>query len=165
VIHCLIRHGGADVVDRLVRDACADLRKTCFLFGEKLVYLRRAGVPADTIPFERWAELSRLLTEKPLLWEAWELIVRTMSLTPAGKVSDLVAEQGLGIEPSGWRVRIPDIVEPAQARAYSKDRDRIFRLALGDAMNTLRGKVPASEVSAELRRASEGKEQFPCRTK
>jgi glutamyl-tRNA(Gln) amidotransferase subunit E len=155
VIHYLIRRGGADMVDRLVREAGADLKKTCFLFGEKLVYLRRAGVPVDAIPFERWAELSRLLTEIPLLREAWELIVRRVALTPAGSVSDVVAGQGLGLEPSGWRTRIPEIVERAESRAYSSDRDRIFRIALGDAMDALRGRVPAAEVSAELRRALE----------
>ena len=155
VIHYLIRRGGADMVDRLVRETGADLKKTCFLFGEKLVYLRRAGVPVDAIPFERWAELSRLLTEIPLLREAWELIVRRVAATPAGSVSDVVAGQGLGLEPSGWRTRIPGIVERAESRAYSSDRDRILRIALGDAMGALRGRVPAAEVGAELRRALE----------
>jgi len=155
VIHYLIRRGGADMVDRLVRETGADLKKTCFLFGEKLVYLRRAGVPVDAIPFERWAELSRLLTDIPLLREAWELIVRRVAATPAGSVSDVVAGQGLGLEPSGWRARIPEIVERAESRAYSSDRDRIFRIALGDAMGALRGRVPAAEVGAELRRALE----------
>ncbi len=165
VIHYLILRGGADAVDRLVLDAGADLRKTCFLFGEKLVYLRRAGVPVDNIPFELWAELSRLLTEKPLLWDAWELIIRSLASAPARSASDVVAGQGLGLEPSGWRARIPDIIERAEARAYSSDRGRVFRIALGDAMGMLRGKVAAVEVSAELRRAPEGKEQTPCRTK
>ena len=165
VIHYLIRRGGADMVDRLVCEAGADLRKTCFLFGEKLVYLRRAGVPVDNIPFERWAELSRLLTEKPLLWDAWELIIRSLASAPARSASDVVAGQGLGLEPSGWRARIPDIIGRAEARAYSRHRDRVFRIALGDAMEILRGRVPAIAVSAELRRALEGKEQVPCRTK
>ena len=155
MIHYLIRRGGADMVDRLVREAGADLKMTSFLFGEKLVYLRRAGVPVDAIPFERWAELSRLLTEIPLLREAWELIVRRVASTPAGSVSDVVAGQGLGLEPSGWRARVPEIVERAESRAYSSDRDRIFRIALGDAMGALRGRVPAAEVGAELRRALE----------
>ena len=164
VIHFLIRRGGADAVDRLVREARADLRKTCFLFGEKLIYLRRAGVAVDSIPFERWAELSRLLRETPVLWEAWELIVRSMASAPDRNVADFVAGQRLGLEPFDWRMRIPDLIEQAEARAYSRDRGRVFRIALGDAMNTLRGRVPAEEVSAELRRALEGKEQVPCRT-
>jgi glutamyl-tRNA(Gln) amidotransferase subunit E len=164
VIHFLIRRGGADAVDRLVRDAGADLRKTSFLFGEKLVYLRRAGVPVDAIPFERWAELSRLLREEPVLWEAWESIVRSVASAPGRNVADFVTARSFGREPSGWRMQIPEIIERAEARAYSRDRGRVFRIALGDAMDALRGKVPAAVVGAELRRTLEGKEQVPCRT-
>jgi glutamyl-tRNA(Gln) amidotransferase subunit E len=164
IIHFLIRRGGADTVDRLVRDAGADLRKTSFLFGEKLVYLRRVGVPVDAIPFERWAELIRLLREMPVLWEAWEGIVRSVAAAPGGYVADLATARSLGLEPPDWRAHIPEIIERAVARAYSHDRGRVLRVALGDAMDGLRGKVPAAEVSNELRRALEGKERIPCRT-
>jgi glutamyl-tRNA(Gln) amidotransferase subunit E len=164
IIHFLIRRGGADTVDRLVRDAGADLRKTSFLFGEKLVYLRRVGVPVDAIPFERWAELIRLLREMPVLWEAWEGIVRSVAAAPGGYVADLATARSLGLEPPDWRAHIPEIIERAEARAYSHDRGRVLRVALGDAMDGLRGKVPAAEVSNELRRALEGKERIPCRT-
>jgi glutamyl-tRNA(Gln) amidotransferase subunit E len=164
VIHFLIRRGGADAVDRLVREAGADLRKTCLLFGEKLVYLRRAGLAVDSIPFERWAELSRQVLERPVLWEAWELIVRGMASAPDRRVADLVAGQNLGSEPSGWRDNIAEVLEQAKVRAYTDDRGRIFRVAIGDAMNSLRGRVPAAEVRAALVRALGEQEQIPCRT-
>ena len=50
-IHYLIRRGGAPRVDRLVAEAGADLRRACFLFGERLVHLKRAGVETKEIPF------------------------------------------------------------------------------------------------------------------
>ncbi len=122
---------------------------------------REAGLPAARRSAGRRHPVRALggivpsLDGIPLLREAWELIVRRVAATPAGSVSDVVAGQGLGLEPSGWRARIPEIVERAESRAYSSDRDRIFRIALGDAMGALRGRVPAAEVGAELRRALE----------
>jgi glutamyl-tRNA(Gln) amidotransferase subunit E len=164
VIHFLIRRGGADTVDQLVREAGADLRKTCLLFGEKLVHLRRAGLAVDSIPLGRWAELSRELSIRPVLWEAWDLIVRGMASAPDRRVADVVAGQHLGSEPSGWRDSIPEVLEQAKVRAYADDRGRIFRVAIGDAMNRLRGRVPAAEVRAALLRALGEQEQIPCRT-
>ncbi len=65
-------------MDRLVAEANADLRRACFLFGEKLVHLKRSGLDTKSIPFERWAELFRLTAERPVLWQAWEAIVRAI---------------------------------------------------------------------------------------
>jgi hypothetical protein len=108
--------------------------------------------------------LIRLLREMPVLWEAWEGIVRSVAAAPGGYVADLATARSLGLEPPDWRAHIPEIIERAVARAYSHDRGRVLRVALGDAMDGLRGKVPAAEVSNELRRALEGKERIPCRT-
>ncbi len=156
-IHFLIRRGGADSVDRLVGEAGADLRRACFLFGEKLVYLKRKGVDTGAIPFERWAELFRVAHSKSVLWESWETIVRAMAATPGMKLADLLAGTGLGAEPPGWREEIKRAIEHATARAYTHDPGRIFRLAMTGAMACLRGKVPATDVAAALQAAMGGR--------
>jgi len=88
--------GGAAMVDRLAAKAGADLRRACFLFGEKLVYLKRAGVGADDMPFERWQEFFQLAKSQAVLWQAWEQIARAMVLQPDRTVSDIVLDAGLG---------------------------------------------------------------------
>ena len=141
------------MVDRLVAEAGADLRRACFLFGERLVYLRRAGVETSGIPFERWAELFRLGAASPVLWQAWEAIVRAMAADPARSVAEIVSGMGLGEEPPGWRGKIPDILDSARLVVTSDDPGRVLRVAMTRAMSLLRGKAPATEVDAALRSA------------
>ena len=141
------------MVDRLVAEAGADLRRACFLFGEKMVYLRRAGVETKGIPFERWAEMFRLGEGRPVLWQAWEAIVRAMAAQSGRNLAEVVAEMGLGEPPPGWRERIRTAIDAAAAVALTDDPGRIFRVALTRAMSLLRGKVPATEVVAALHSA------------
>ncbi len=148
VIHFLIRRGGASTVDRLVREAGADLKRACYLFGERLVYLRRAGVQVDAIPFERWVEWFRATRERPVLWQAWESVVRTLAAHAGSTVDSVIARQGLDGAPLGWRETIPAVVASARARAYSTDPRRVLRIAVGDAMAALRGRIEAREVAA-----------------
>ena len=149
VSHYLIRRGGATLVDRLATGG-ADLRRACFLIGEKLVALRRAGVPVDGIPFERWAELFRLAGEMPVLWEAWDRIVRAIAAAPERPVADTVAENSLGIVPAGWQRAVTRALDAASATAIRGEPGRVARLALGLAMDELRGTIPAVEVAAAL---------------
>ncbi len=86
--HFLIRRGGAALVDRLVEETGAPVRDVAFLFGEKLKGLRRASVPVDAIPEERWAELLRAFVATPVLKQAWEPVVladRRRALAPRGR--------------------------------------------------------------------------------
>jgi glutamyl-tRNA(Gln) amidotransferase subunit E len=150
-IHYLIRRGGATLVDRVVADAGADLKQACFLFGEKLVYLRRAGMDTAKIPFSSWADFFRLVGARPVLWQAWEAIVRALAAEPGKSVAAIVSETGLDKEPEDWRERVPEFVAAAKAKAYTGDAERISRLAVGKAMASLRGKVPAVDVVSAVR--------------
>ena len=134
-----------------MEEADADLRQACFLFGEKLVYLRRAGVNTAPISAERWVEFFRVAGQNPVLRQAWDLIVRAMAAAPGKAVSSLVTEAGLGVKPDDWRARVQGVVSAAASRAYSPEPERIFRLAVGGAMAFLRGRVPAAEVIAQVR--------------
>ncbi len=149
VSHYLIRRGGANLVDRLAA-AGADLRRACFLVGERMVALRRAGVSVDAVPSERGLELFRVAGERPVLWEAWERIVRALAADPGRTVAAIAAEGGLGAEPEDWRETAARAVAAA-LEAPGRDRPgRIARLALGLAMRELRGKVPAVKVAVAL---------------
>ncbi len=149
-IHYLIRRGGANLVDLVVREAGADLRWTCFLFGERVKALRRAGVEVETITRERWLELFRAFAARPVLREAWEPLVRALAAVPERAVAAVLAELGLGVAPEGWRGELPQVVGSARAAARSREDGNLLRLCLGVVMPPLRGRVGVAEVTAAL---------------
>ena len=149
-VHYLIRRGGATLVDRVVAEAGADLRRACFFFGERLKGLARAGVPVRAVGAERWVEWFRLAGERPVLWEAWAKVVRRMAAAPGRPVAELVAEERLGAAPATWRDALPALRASAVAVAYDEDAGRLGRHLLGLALRELRGRVSAAEVAAAV---------------
>ncbi len=154
VAHYLVRRGGAALVDRVVKEAGADLRLAAFFFGERLKGLRRAGVAVDAIPADAWVELFHALAVRPARREAWEILVRRMAARPGESVAGLLGELGLDHEPPGWRAMLPRWVEAAEREAYDRDPGRILRHATGQVMDTLRGRVPAGLVVEAVRSAA-----------
>jgi len=162
-IRYLIRRGGARLVDRVVAEAGASLRRACFLFGERLKGLARRGVAVERIPGERWSELFRLAQARPVLWEAWEAIVRGMADAPETEVETLVDEGGFGAPPARWRSDVGATVARAAADAYDGDPQRIARFSTGRMMALLRGKVPAAEVITAVRDEIEANHRYTAR--
>jgi len=152
--HFLIRRGGAVVVDRLAKETGASVRDVAFLFGEKLKGLRRASVPVNAVPEERWRELLRAFVAIPVLKQAWELAVLAICESPGRPVADLLAERGFGTEPPAWRAGVPAALAAAREKAYRKDDAALVsKLALATLMPGLLGRVPASAVSEEVSKA------------
>ena len=151
-IHYLIRRGGARLVDRVVSEAGADLRRACFFFGERLKGLRRNGVPVHAVPEDRWVEFFRLVAERPVLSENWGRIVRRMAAAPGVGAAAAVAAEGLGSPPAGWRESVPVQWHVAAAESYDGDRERVARFLLGRLLATLRGRVPVVDVLAAVER-------------
>ena len=138
-------------MDQMVAHTGTSLRQACFFFGAKLVYLHRAGIDTGDLPIERWIELFKRFDEQPVLWQAWEPIVRFLAAEPHRTVSSILEESDWGVEPKNWRERLDDLVAAAASQAFSRDPERLLRLAAGKAMKPLRGRVPAAEVIAELK--------------
>jgi glutamyl-tRNA(Gln) amidotransferase subunit E len=146
-IHFLIRRGGARQVDLVVSECDADLKRACFLFGEELKGLRRAGVPLDEITDKAWCDLFRLCAEKPVIWEARHRLIERMARHPQSLVAELATDDGLGVEPDDWRQTLksdldqsPPHLEPAARR----------RALMGKTMYRYRGQVLASAALASL---------------
>jgi glutamyl-tRNA(Gln) amidotransferase subunit E len=152
-IHYLIRRGGARLVDLVVAEAGADLRRAGFFFGERLKGLRRNRVPVQRVPAERWVEFFRVVAERPVLWENWQRIVRRLAAAPETPVAEVVAAEGLGVAPAGWRETVPAQWRNAAAEACDDNRERVARLCLGRLLLDLRGKVAVREVASVVERA------------
>lgn len=153
--HYLIRRAGANLVDRVVAECGADLRSACFLFGEKLVGLRRAGVAVGRISPERWCEFFLAVAERPALSEAWEALTRQMAASPDNSLDQIIRSLGLHEPPGEWRDTLKRHVAAAAKAAHRRDPALVDRLAMGRVMPGLRGKVPAREVAGALRREME----------
>jgi glutamyl-tRNA(Gln) amidotransferase subunit E len=154
--HFLIRRGGAVLVDRVVAECGADVRHACFLFGERLVGLRRAGIAVDRISAERWCEFFRAVASRPVLFEAREVVIRRMAEAPGDNLEHILAKHGLNGDPGDWRATLMQRVAEAAQVAYRKDPGLVSRLAMGRLMSGLLGKVPAREVAAALDHHMEG---------
>jgi len=151
----LIRRNGAALVDLVVGSCGADLRAACFFFGERLKGIRRAGVAVDAITPERWCEFFRAVPARPQLVQAWEQIVRKMAESPGTPVDEILTRDRLGAAPARWKDLLVGNLSASIRDAYDRDPERLERLAMGRCMRELRGRVPASEVAAALRKEME----------
>ena len=153
--HFLIRRGGAALVDRVVKDCCADLRQACFFFGERLVGMRRAGIGVDWIPAERWCEFFRTIVQRPVLFEARDVLVRRMAENPDETVAQILEKHDFHEDPGDWRAQLIQSISEAAQAAYKRDSGLVRRLAMGRLMMGLLGKVPARQVAAALQNQME----------
>ncbi len=151
--HFLVRRGGADFVDRVVRDGGAELRLACFWFGERVKGLARKGVPVERVSLEAWCELFRAISERPVLAEAMLELARRMAAAPDAPLTRHLAAGGFQDQPAGWRDALPAQVQAASTRAYDREPGRVFRYVLREVMPALRGRVPGAAVASAVRDA------------
>jgi len=147
VIHYLIRRGGARLVDLVVEECAADLRRACFFFGERAKGLRREGVPVDTVPDAGWCDLFQLFSRYPATWHAWRDLVDWLAANPTADLQTETEVAGFGHPPEDWQDTVADL---AGDTAPIGDDKRLGhqRYVMGLAMDELRGRVPASDVEA-----------------
>jgi len=130
-IHFLIRRGDAAIVDEVVNMCGADLRQTCFFFGEWLKGMRRDGVAV-------------------VLWEARKQLVSLIAEAPEKPIERIVQETGLKEEPSEWEKLVNKIVDNNQLGPNNRSYEKQFRFYMGQIMSELRGRVPAGSVITVL---------------
>jgi glutamyl-tRNA(Gln) amidotransferase subunit E len=152
LIHYLIRRGGARLVDLVVAECIADLRRACFFFGERLKGLRRDGLAVDHVSDAAWRDFFLLCGVRPVIWEAWRDLVEWLVTHPGGDIFEEAALAGFGIEAENWRSRVIEIMETANPDHPVDGREQIFRFFMGRVMDEFRGRIPATEVAAEIRK-------------
>jgi Glu-tRNA(Gln) amidotransferase subunit E-like FAD-binding protein len=152
LIHYLIRRGGARVVDLVVEQCGADLRRACFFFGERIKSLHRQGLAVEAVPDRGWRELFDLLTHHPVLWQAWRDLTEWLVENPTDDLRTAAAAAGFGEPPDGWQEDASTLLD-REPPDHATDPDGRFRFLMGRVMDDLRGRVPASEVEVVVRDA------------
>jgi glutamyl-tRNA(Gln) amidotransferase subunit E len=153
--HYLIRRGGAGLVDRVVTECGADLRQACFVFGERWVGWRRAGIPVGQILSPTWCEFFRAIANRPVLFEARDFLVRKMAEAPGERLEPILERYGFNGDPGDWQATLLQKVAEAAQAAFRKDPELVRRLAMGRLMSGILGKVPARVVAEALQRQME----------
>ena len=148
VIHFLIRRGGARLVDLVVTECSADLRRACFFFGERVKGLRRAGLSVDTISDEGWCDLFHLFGRHPMAWEAWRDLVAWLAAGHGEGFLTDVQVAGFGYPPEGWSDTVKSLAEQGLRTCSGGNHESTVRCLMGRAMDELRGRVPAAEVES-----------------
>jgi glutamyl-tRNA(Gln) amidotransferase subunit E len=149
-VHFLVRRGAAAFVETVVRETGADLRRAGFFFGERMKGLRRRGVAVDRISPERWVELFRAFAERPVLYDAWQVLVREVAAQPDSPVAAALERAGLDETIQDWTDRMAQRLARSAVAYYGGDAERWRRFALGRALEDLRGRVPVGEVRSAL---------------
>ncbi len=151
----LIRHGGALLVDRVVRETGANTRFACIFFAERLKGLRREGFPVDGMAPTAWVELFRLFANMPVSREAWRLLVTALAMNPGRTLPEIVRELGIGEPPAGWQQELIELARTARPDHPDGTADQLRRYLMGRAMESLRGRVPARTVAEVIAREME----------
>ena len=151
VIHYLIRRGGARLVDLVVTESGADLRRACFFVGERLKGLSRDGLAVDHVPDRTWCDLFALGEVRPVIWEAWRDLVEWIVEHPESDVFEDAALAGIGIEPKDWRQTVAAAAASPAPGSDPEDREQRLRFLMGRLMDELRGRVEGARVADEVR--------------
>jgi glutamyl-tRNA(Gln) amidotransferase subunit E len=149
-VRFLIRRGGADLVDLVVRRVSADPRRACLLFGEQLKGLGRQGLAVQRIDPERWVELFAATRERPVLWEAWREIATGLARDPAATLPGVLQELGLNQPADGWERLLDQALDGPGLDSRAKDVAQALRFHMGRIMPRLRGRVPGRQVGEAL---------------
>jgi hypothetical protein len=134
--------GGAHLVDLVVREAGADLRQAAFFFGEKIKGLRRKGVDVDAIGEDRWIEFFRAAGQKAPLFDNWDVIVRALAEDPESRID-------LSPAPSNWAQSVTSMKNGFREQKRHAPEKKL-RFALGQALETLRGRIAVEDVQRAL---------------
>jgi glutamyl-tRNA(Gln) amidotransferase subunit E len=151
-IHYLIRRDAAALVDLVTGGSEGNgdplpLRRACIFFGERMKGWRRSGIAVDAVPAVRWCELFEILERQPVLWDAIAVIVRRVADAPEQNVGDAIANLDFGAPDATWRDEVVTAVQERRGEYHGLTEAARRRWHLGQALRTLRGRVPVADVA------------------
>jgi glutamyl-tRNA(Gln) amidotransferase subunit E len=156
-VRFLIRRGGADLVDLVIRRVSAEPRRACLFFGEQLKGLGRLGLAVQRVDAERWVELFAAARVRPVLWEAWREIAAGLARDLAATVPAVLTELGLDQPADGWELLLDQALAGPGPDSPAGSVAQSLRFHMGRVMPRLRGKVPGRQVGEALLRRLEAR--------
>jgi glutamyl-tRNA(Gln) amidotransferase subunit E len=148
----LIRRGGVEIVDAVVRSTGVDGLLAAIEIGQRAKALHRKGIPVERLGAAEWVEVFDLFTDGRIPREAIQPVAGHMAQNPGTTAAAAMADLGFGIQPREvWSDQLSGLsMEDYRIDLGDSDGKRLRFLA-GRAMRQLLGKAPAKEVAEYLK--------------
>lgn len=147
-VRYLVRRGGADIVDAVVKHTGVDGRLAAIQVGQRAKALRRAGVPIDRLGADEWVQVFELVAQGRIPVETIPAVATRMAVDGLDAGAATAAEGIALLGRESWQPRVHELAERALAGLDGEARARTARRVTGEAVAGLRGKAPAKDVAA-----------------
>ena len=146
----LIRRGGAEIVDEVVRATGVDGLLVAMQVGQRARALNRAGIPIQRLGAAEWVQVFELYATGRVPREVIPVVTTRMA-TDGLTAEAAAAAAGIApVAPEAWHREVDRIASERHEGPRDADRARELRLLAGRAMGRLMGRAPAKEVVAYL---------------
>jgi glutamyl-tRNA(Gln) amidotransferase subunit E len=147
----LIRRGGAEILDAVVRQTGVDGLTAAIVIGQRTRALKRAGLPIDRLGAAEWVQVFNLVTAGRIPLDAVPVVATRMAKDGLQADAACAAEGIALLGREAWQ-RVADGVtlDGYVPRKNDAPHRQLCYLA-GRAMRQLKGRAPAREVAAYLR--------------
>ncbi len=147
----LIRRGGADIVDTVVRETGVDGKTAAIEIGQRTRAMQRLGVPTARLDTGRWVDIFQRYTDGVLPREGIGAVAQVMARNPDLDAAAAMRAVGIEMVPAeDWKQRLDAVSLRAYRGGKEDSHARRLRFLAGQAMRMLAGRAPAREVVAFL---------------
>ncbi|MEW6742111.1 MAG: Glu-tRNA(Gln) amidotransferase subunit GatE [Planctomycetota bacterium] len=148
----LIRRGGAEIVDEVVKRTGVDGRTAAIEIGQRAKALQRAGVPMQHLGAAEWVKVFDLFTDGKIPREAIGTVASMLARDPGLTAEQACESAGFAMRPrEEWTRELDGLSLQGYRTLKNDDLDRRVRFLIGKAVRRLHGKAPAKEVAEYVR--------------
>lgn len=147
----LIRRGGAEIVDTVVRETGVDGLTAAIELGQRAKALFRLGVPVDRLGAEHWVDIFHRYTDGLLPRESIGPVAQLIARDPSLDAAAATRALGIDLLPDdAWKSRLDSVSMRGYRGGKTDSRARRLRFIAGEAMRMLAGRAPARDVVSFL---------------
>jgi glutamyl-tRNA(Gln) amidotransferase subunit E len=144
----LIRRGGAEIVDTVVKSTGVDGLTAAVLIGQRARAMKRAGIPVDRLGVAEWTQVFDLFASGRIAREAIPAVAARMAADGANAEAAADAEGARLVDRSAWAAELKGLSFAGYRPGRDDSRARRARYVTGRAVAMLKGRVPARDVAA-----------------
>jgi glutamyl-tRNA(Gln) amidotransferase subunit E len=146
--HWLIRYGGADVVEEVVRRTGVDGKTAAIAIGQTGKAMGRKGVDVERLNAEDWVKVFDLHSDGRLPREMIPAVVKALAEEPGMSADEAASAAGIDLLPAeDWREQVKGIGAADYKKFNHDNSDRRMRWLTGRVVRMLKGRAPAREVA------------------
>jgi glutamyl-tRNA(Gln) amidotransferase subunit E len=149
--HYLIRGGGAEILDTVVKKTGVDGLLAAIEIGQRTKALKRTGMPVGRLGAAQWVQVFDLFTDGRIPRESIPVIAARMAEDGLTAEAAAAAEAVIVLDRERWQDEVDHLTMQGYFVEKGDTPAKRVRFMAGRAMEMLRGKAPANEVVTYLR--------------